>query len=128
MISLETCINLTISPDLMVGYSSQAKKILSHIFNSHKMALIIGHTGSGKTTLMNWINNHINSKNNLFHSYYVPKCPESKEDLISLFKFLFGYNLIDNFRFKDLNTQSLPRFLVNLGVLLKIAVCHFTEF
>ncbi len=96
----------------MVGYSSQTNKLLSHIFNLHKIALIIGHTGSGKTTLMNWLNNFINNSKGAFHSYYIPKCPKSKEDLISLFKFLFGYSIVDSFRFKNLNTQTLPRFLV----------------
>ena len=103
---------LTISPELMIGYSSQTKTLLSHIFNSHKMALVIGHTGSGKTTLLSWMNDFINTNKDSYHSYFIPKLPKSKEDLISLFKFLFGYNLIDSFRFKDLNTQNLSRFLV----------------
>lgn len=103
---------LTISPNLMVGYSSQTKKLLSHVFNSHKMAMVVGHTGSGKTTLMNWLSGYINNNKNSFESYYIPKCPRTKQDLVDIFKFLFGYNIIDNFRFKDLNTQNLPKFLV----------------
>jgi type II secretory pathway predicted ATPase ExeA/predicted transcriptional regulator len=103
---------LTISPDLMVGYSSQTNDLLSHIFNSHKMAIVVGHTGSGKTTLMNWLNKYINENKESFSSYYIPKCPRTKEDMLALFKFLFGYNIIDNFRFGGLSTQKLPNFLV----------------
>lgn len=102
---------LTISPQLMVGYSSQTNTLLSHIFNSHKMALIIGHTGSGKTTLLTWINGFINNSGKSFTSYYIPKLPKTKEDLILLFRSLIGYNILDNFRFKNLNTQNLPKFL-----------------
>ncbi|MBD3156138.1 MAG: AAA family ATPase [Candidatus Aenigmarchaeota archaeon] len=103
---------LKISPSLMVGYSSQTDELLSHVFNSHKMAIVIGHTGSGKTTLMNWLNDYINNNKDSFTSHYIPKCPRTKEDMIALFKFLFGYNIIDNFRFRSLSTQNLPRFLV----------------
>jgi len=103
---------LTISPQLMVGYSSQTNKLLSHVFNSHKLALVIGHTGSGKTTLLTWLNDFINNNGNSFQSYYIPKCPETKDDLILLFKTLFGYNIVDGFRFKDLNTQNLSKFLI----------------
>jgi len=103
---------LKISPQLMVGYSSQTNTLLSHIFNSHKIALVIGHTGSGKTTTLTWINDFINNSNEFFQSYYIPKPPKSKEDLILLFKFLFGFNIVDNFRFKNLNTQNLSKFLV----------------
>lgn len=103
---------LKISPSLMVGYSSQTNELLSHIFNSHKMAIVIGHTGSGKTTLMSWLNDYINENKDSFTSHYIPKCPRTKEDMIALFKFLFGYNIIDNFRFRELSTQNLPKFLV----------------
>lgn len=108
---LQNPFTLKISPQLMVGYSSQTNTLLSHIFNSHKLALVVGHTGSGKTTLLNHINDFINNSRKPFQSYYIPKAPKSKKDLILLFKFLFGYNILDNFRFKDLNTQSLSDFL-----------------
>ncbi len=103
---------LTISPDLMVGYSSQTDSILSHIFNSHKIALVIGHTGSGKTTLLNWLHEFIKNNNNNFQSFYIPKPPKTKQELSSLFKFILGYNLLDRFRFKQLDIMSLPKFLV----------------
>ena len=103
---------LTISPQLMVGYPSQTNKLLSHIFNSHKLALVIGHTGSGKTTLLTWATNFINDSKRDFRAYYIPKPPKTRGDLSNLFKSLFGYNILDSFRFKDLNTHLLPRFLV----------------
>ncbi|MBL7169773.1 MAG: AAA family ATPase [Candidatus Aenigmarchaeota archaeon] len=102
---------LTISPQLMVGYSSQTNKLLSHIFNSHKFALVIGHTGSGKTTLLTWLTNFINDSKKNFKAHYIPKPPKTREELITLFRSRFGYNILDIFRFKGLNTQLLPRFL-----------------
>ena len=76
---------LTISPDLMVGYSSQIDSLLSHILNSHKVALIIGHTGSGKTTLLSWLNEFINKNTDNFRSFYIPKPPRTKKGLLLLF-------------------------------------------
>jgi type II secretory pathway predicted ATPase ExeA len=102
---------LTISPQLMVGYSSQSNSLLSNIFNSHKFSFVVGHTGSGKTTLLTWTEDFINNSNNDFKAHYIPKPPKTKEDLIMLFKTVFGYNILDSFRFKDLNPQLLPRFL-----------------
>jgi len=119
---LQNPFTLKISPQLMVGYSSQTNTLLSHIFNSHKIALVIGHTGSGKTTMITWINDFINNSDKSFQSYYIPKPPRSKEDLISLFKFLFGFTIVDNFRFKNLSTQNLSKFLVNKTMKKKTVV------
>lgn len=103
---------LTISPQLMVGYSSHTNELLSHIFNIHKIALVIGHTGSGKTTILTWIEKFINNSGKNFRAFYIPKPPIDKDDLISLFKSFFGYNIIDNFRFRDMKAQILPKYLI----------------
>lgn len=101
---------LTISPKLMVGYSQQTKSLLSHIFGLHKIGLIIGATGSGKTTLMNWINMTVNDVHN-FRSFYIAKPPVGEEGLILLFKSLLGFNLRDKLRFKRIVETNLPKYL-----------------
>lgn len=101
---------LTISPDLMVGYSEQTEALLSHIFNQHKAAIVIGPTGSGKTTILNWLNAQVKAYNG-FKSYYIAKPPTKKEDLIELFKHHLGYGLIDRVKFSKIDMNNIPRFL-----------------
>lgn len=103
---------LTISPELMVGYSFQAESLLFHIFNLHKVALIIGHTGVGKSTMLTWINKYINNNKTDFQSFYIPKPPSNTENLISLFESLLGYNILDRIRIKKLNMTNVSRFLL----------------
>jgi len=102
---------LNISPELMVGYSNQIDSLLSHIFNSHKIALIVGHTGSGKTTLMTWLNNFINDNKHNFQSFYIPKPPRTKKPLVLIFKSLFGYNITDYLQFRQLNMVNLSKYI-----------------
>ncbi len=104
---------LSISPELMVGYSSQLKSLLSHIFNSHKVGVLIGPTGSGKTTILHWLNNFINNKENDLESFYIAKPPRDKGALISLFKNLMGYNVFDKIKFWNLGILNLTDFLIS---------------
>lgn len=103
---------LTIKPDLLVGYSKQINSLLSHILNFHKIAVIIGPTGSGKTTILNWLSSYIR-KNDGFKLFYAPKPPTTEKGIILFFKSFLGYNLIDKFRYPHLNINDLPKFLKN---------------
>jgi len=101
---------LTISPDLMVGYSEQTESLLSHIFNQHKAAMVIGPTGSGKTTILNWVNAQVKAYSG-YKSYYVPKPPTKKEDLTELFKHNLGYTFIDKLKFNKIDMNNIARYL-----------------
>ncbi|MEM5792860.1 MAG: AAA family ATPase [Candidatus Aenigmatarchaeota archaeon] len=85
------------------------------------MAILLGHTGSGKTTLMNWLNDKINKDQN-FISYYIPKPPKTNEDLVLLFKTIFRYNLIDSIMFGELNIQNLQKFLIKRTIKKKTVI------
>ena len=102
---------LNIIPDLMVGYTEQTESILAHIFNHHKIAVIIGPTGSGKTTLLNWINDNVN-KSNGFYAYYIPKPPIVKEELVSLFKVALGFNIVDKIRHGNISILNVQKYLL----------------
>ena len=102
----------TISPRLMVGYSSQLESILTHIFNLHKIALVIGATGSGKTTLLTWLDDFINTNKDGFQSFYIPKPPSDEKSMILLFKSLFNFSLFDRLMFKEIDVVNLPKFLI----------------
>jgi len=101
---------LTISPSLMVGYSEQCDSLLSHVFNLHKFASIIGPTGSGKTTMLLWLRSHLMAYKK-FLPYYLPKPPRSSKNLINIFKNMVGFNFLDKLRFRDLSLFELSRFV-----------------
>jgi type II secretory pathway predicted ATPase ExeA len=101
---------LTISPDLMVGYPEQTKALLSHIYNFHKFALITGHTGSGKTTVLLWLKTQTQAYKK-FIPYYIPKSPKSKEEFLTLMKSLLKLNIFDKILYRNLTLFNLPRFI-----------------
>jgi len=101
---------LSIYPDLLVGYSRQTDALLSHISNFHKVGMIIGPTGSGKTTVLTWLNSYI-SKNNGFRLLYIPKPPINEKGLILLFKSLLGYNFLDKLKFRSLDINKMSEFI-----------------
>lgn len=101
---------LTISPSLMVGYSEQCDSLLSHVFNLHKFASVIGPTGSGKTTILLWLRSHLMAYKR-FLPYYVPKPPRSSKNLINLFKAIIGFNFFDKLRSRNLSLFNLSRFV-----------------
>jgi type II secretory pathway predicted ATPase ExeA len=94
----------------MVGYSEQCDSLLSHVFNLHKFASVIGPTGSGKTTMLLWLRSQFMAYNK-FLPYYIPKPPRSSENLINIFKPFIGFNLFDKIRFRNLSLFNLSRFI-----------------
>jgi len=101
---------LTISPDLMVGYSQQTEQLLSHVFNQHKAAMVIGPTGSGKTTILTWLKAQLKAYDG-FKPYYIPKPPTTKEELIKLFKHNLGFSLLDKILYKEIDMNNITRYI-----------------
>jgi len=113
---------LSISPELMVGYSEQTNSLLSHVHNLHKFALVVGSTGSGKTTLLMWLRTQLMAYKKFF-PYYVSKPPRSPKNLILLFKSILGYGFLDKIRDKNLTPFNLSRFIFR-----KLKGKHFVLF
>lgn len=86
---------LDINPELFVGYSEQCSTLISHIKKGQKLCLIIGPTGSGKTTLMKWINNELKNDENV-DELYLGKPPKEPEE----FKEIFSSHLDKSFIYK----------------------------
>jgi len=101
---------LSIKPELMVGYSQQTDSLLSHIHNDHKFAILIGPTGSGKTTLLLWLKTQLMAYEKFF-PYYISKPPKKPENLILLMKSIFGFNLLDKIRHKNLSFYDIQKFI-----------------
>ncbi len=118
---------LTINPNLFVGYDEQCKKILRHIEEKHRLALIIGPTGSGKTTFLKWIEKKISDD---FLTLFISKPPETPEELAMLFKEKFKPSFIEKlFFFLRLNPHikmphQIPDFVnKKLGKKYLVVLC-----
>jgi len=85
---------LKIYPELFTGYVEQSNAAKRHIEEKHKMAMVVGPTGSGKTTMLKWL--EMNSKPSL----YVSKPPKNPEDFINLFQQKFPLSLFERFLFR----------------------------
>ena len=97
---------LKIDPTLFVGYEDQVKAALNHIENKHKIALITGRTGAGKTTFLRWVENNYDAS-----KLYVSKPPEKPEEFVSLFTDLFGVSLLNRILRKKPNLYNLPKYV-----------------
>ena len=97
---------LKIDPKLFVGYEDQVKAALKHIENKHKIALITGRTGSGKTTFLKWIEMNYDAA-----KLYVSKPPEKAEEFVSLFTDIFGFSLWERILRRKPTLYSLPKYI-----------------
>ena len=108
----ENPFKLTIEPSLFVGYEEQKSEILRAIEEKQKLSMVIGPTGSGKTSLLKWIALNLQDGFNLI---YIGKSPNKPEEFIDIFNEHFKPNLImrilrlfiPNIR----NLNSIPNFL-----------------
>jgi type II secretory pathway predicted ATPase ExeA len=72
----------TINPSLLVGYTQQTERILMMLEERHKLLLILGPTGSGKTTVLKWLESKLNNTDVL----YVAKPPAQAEDFVKILR------------------------------------------
>jgi len=97
---------LKIDPKLFVGYDDQVKAVHNHIKNKHKIALVSGNTGSGKTTFLKWLEmNYDMSK------LYVSKPPEKPEELVNIFTDIFGISFFERLLGKKPTLYNLPNYI-----------------
>lgn len=97
---------LKIDPKLFVGYEDQVKAALKHIENKHKIALITGRTGAGKTTFLKWVEMNYDAA-----KLYVSKPPEKAEDFVSLFTEIFGFSLWERILRRKPTLYTLPKYI-----------------
>lgn len=82
----ENPFTLRIRPSLFVGYREEIRKIALHLREGHKVAMVTGSTGSGKTTFLRFIEQRVKDE---YKVIYISK-PPKKEDLLEIF--------LDNFK------------------------------
>ncbi len=71
-----------ITPDLLVGYEEQKATILRGLEEKHKLLLILGPTGSGKTTFSRWLIENLSKE---YDTLYVSKPPAQAGQFIDIF-------------------------------------------
>jgi len=98
---------LKIEPKLFVGYSEQLKRLVNHIREGHKVALVTGSTGSGKTTLLKLLENDLKDE---YVVMYVSK-PPKKEEIVNLFLDTFKPSFFERLFHVNVRLQSLPLYL-----------------
>lgn len=106
----ENPFTLRIRPSLFVGYREEIKKIALHLREGHKVAMVTGSTGSGKTTFLKFIEEKVKDG---YKVVYISK-PPKKEDLLEIFLDSFKPTLWErifgrNVRLHDLHVYISKR-------------------
>jgi type II secretory pathway predicted ATPase ExeA len=83
----ESPFTFSIAPELYVGYEGQKKRLLSAIEEKHNISMVLGPTGSGKTSLLKWATTNVPEN---FDIIYVGKPPSNTEELIDIFNNKYG--------------------------------------
>jgi len=112
----------SINPQLFVGYDSQLNKITNSIREKHKISMVIGPTGSGKTSFLKKI-----ELSNKFEYIYIGKPPSDETEFVKIFNEKFKSRwylrwLIPNIK----NIYQVPSYL-NKKLKAKHLVILFDE-
>ncbi len=99
---------LKIDPKLFTGYEQQVDAIMSHINNQHKVALLTGNTGSGKTSMLKWL--EYNIRENVF---YVSKPPKDPETFVDIVLDAFPLNFWERIMKRRPTLHNLPKYMNN---------------
>jgi len=96
----------SINSSILVGYEKQKAELMTFLESGHKIALLVGPTGSGKTSLLRWLSDNSNG----YKIIYISKPPLQIDE--------FVYVINDNFKHRWLgfisnikNPYQIPEFL-----------------
>ncbi len=115
----------SINPLLLVGYKVQTDSLMAALGEKQKITLVIGPTGSGKTSLLSWISRNAPSG----YDYVFISKPPSKEELVEIFSEKFKPPWFLRPFIPDIkNIYGLPEFLnrklKNRNMVVLFDECH----
>ncbi len=103
----ENPFSLKIDPKLFTGYEEQVKAALRHIESKHKIAVVTGATGAGKTHMLKWLESESSGVARL----YVSKPPQKPEEFVGIFTDTFGLGFFDRLLGKNPTLYNLPKYV-----------------
>ena len=96
---------LKVDPKLFIGYEQQVRALCRHIEGGHKVALLTGATGSGKTTTLKWLEmTYPDAK-------YITKPPQRVDDLINMFLEFYPLSFFERILGRKPTLNSLPAYI-----------------
>ncbi len=98
-----------ISPDMFTGYEVQIKAILKHISEQHKIAILTGPTGAGKTTMLKWTEAKL--KDDKIKMMYLSKPPSDPSEFVRIFTNFFGRSIIERIFMKEVTIFNLSDYI-----------------
>jgi len=112
-----------ITPSIFVGCTKELAEIATGIESGNKFSLLLGPTGSGKTTMLRFLEQKFNGRTKMI---YLPKPPRDAKDWVAVFEKITKKRL--SFRKKSINLYNLNehvnKALKNRKLLLFVDECH----
>lgn len=109
--------------DFFVGYENEKEIAIEGIRNGEKFILVLGPTGSGKTTFLKYLSTIFNNENVI----YLPKPPKDPKEWIDIFKD-FWRSRFPIFKTQDVNLfnlgKRLNKKLRKKGLMVLVDECH----
>lgn len=97
---------LKIAPHLFTGYHDQVRAALKHVNDHHKIALVTGATGAGKTTMLKWLESELKTA-----KIYVSKPPTTPNEFVSLFTDIYRPSFFERLLKRTPTLYTLPAYI-----------------
>jgi type II secretory pathway predicted ATPase ExeA len=99
--------NFSIIPELFVGYTDEVKNVVNSLNNGDKFIVLLGPTGSGKTTFLKYLMKKFKQDRII----YVSKPPKNSNEIIDIFTGNMGLGFFERFSRKKLTLYNLPEWV-----------------